>query len=290
MLTAILTASFSILTPLQHTRSEGAAIYLSAAQRDDSATAEDVEILRRLLVEAINATREKRTAWRVNAPTVVDTNLTFGQVLPFTGALSSFYSLGGGVLGRPVTHSRGFHVPGTGALYCIDAQLPVVQVESEEEPEAEEEQADDDWERIRRQVRIGRAEGSDEGEGTAFAFTYALVAKPERHFAIDPDAIDRVERAVLRTLARHGTRVQGLRGNECITVALHLQPVSHTSAAYIQPDDADEPGQTVWSLVGASQARAVSLVIQVSCDDIERLAPNGSGLKELRRRALVHRY
>lgn len=252
---------------------------------EDSTTeqaAEDVEIMRRLLVHAIDETApDGEEPGKVRFLTG---GLAEGQ--PITGPLTSFYSFSSASV---VTHSRGFHVPGTGAIFAIDARVPVVAVEPYAAKEDDQEQGDDDWERIRREVRTGKTET----RGGAFgAFKVQFRGTPTK-WELDPDAIEDIERAVLETLARHGGRIAALDEAEDITVALYLHQgttVSETGvfgyAFNVGSDDEDDE-ETAWTTMAGRTAPAQRLILRVRVADLLRAGKDG---RELRERAFVSRY
>lgn len=259
-----------------------AVVSSGAIALEDSTTeqaAEDVEIMRRLLVHAID-----ETAPAGDEPGKVrflTGGLAEGQ--PITGPLTSFYSFSNASV---VTHSRGFHVPGTGAIFAIDARVPVVAVEPYTAKEDGEERADDDWERIRREVRTGKTETQ------AGAFKVQFRGTPTK-WELDPDAIDDIERAVLQTLARHGGRIAALDEAEDITVALYLHQgttVSETGVfgyAFNVGSDDEDDDETAWTTLAGRTAPAQRLILRVRVADLLRAGKDG---RELRERAFVSRY
>jgi len=245
--------------------------------------AEDVEIMRRLLVRAIDATAPgKEEPGKVGFLTGGLTG-TAPITGPLTGPLTSFYRFSSSSV---VTHSRGFHAPGTGAIFAIDAQVPLVAVEPYAADEEEEERADDDWDRVRREVRTGKTET----EGSVFKVQFR--GAPTK-WQLDPDAIEDIERAVLETLARHGGRIAGLDEAEDITVALYLHQgatVSETGVfgyAFDVGSDDEDDGETAWTTLVGRTAPAQRLILRARVGDVRRAGKDG---RELRERALVSRY
>lgn len=250
------------------------------APRPDAAdrTAEDVETMRRLLVKELG---------EVASPGVVGTprKTGFFTVVSSFGASSS------------VEHSDGFHVPGMGALFTLELTLPTRELEAEPDAEEQEPRDDDEWEAARLEA-LGvskRSPGSFEYvAGTSLGKIRELRSK---RFEIDPEAIDRVVDGVLRTLGRHGRRIRGLGQNDSITVALRLRASSDSPLSYVVTDteagdDDAEPAIVNWStpfLIGANTPDQ-RVVVRLRLSDLAGYIDDLPDSRDLRQRALVHRY
>jgi hypothetical protein len=256
--------------------------------RTTDSAPEDVEIMRRLLVEAIDKTRTTGVRWRVDTPLRVG-----GELSVVSGLTLSPDGSGGGV----VTHSRGFQAPGLGALFSIDAQVPTVQAGAPESTADDSPEKDDAWERVKRQIQTGRKEADETDpllgtihDRSALLLT-TLGRANQRAWTLDPEAMQAVTDAVLETLATHGKRIRELKDRDSITVAIHFTPTNTTpyiSGTHVDSDDASALWGNWVSIYGASQAPAQRVVIQIPFGDLQAL--NGGGAGQLRRTAGIHRY
>jgi hypothetical protein len=262
-------------------------------------TVEDAEILRQLLVEAVDGAESTATdphrATAGSADAVPARLLLGGTRFSFGGSPS-------------VTHSRAFHVPGTGLLLALDVQVAVAFVD-EGSPAAEEPAPADDWERVRRELKGGATEG-DAGALPLVLDQVILLRRLERLSArgasvtrpvLDPRTIDAVTEAVLATLERYGARVRGLDPGERITVALHLSPAVSDSTSRLSLTLSGgarrwgslggdgESGSEQFPVLTPGEAAPQRLIVQIAARDLAT-ASGAAGGAELRRRALVHRY
>jgi hypothetical protein len=246
-------------------------------------TAEGVEVLRLILAESLDkAFRDEREGTT--------------QVHEYRRMEGLVTTLWAG--DQTVQHSRAFHLPDVGIFFSLDAALPVVEKkEVKEEPAPVEKPKDDEWEEMRRKVR-----GDTRDFPGSVARQRSLRVKQSE---IDPRAIEQVTDLVLKTVARHATRVEGLAPQETITVALRLSGRGHGFWATSLPDGttdgedpavawADEeakgefPGLFAFTLAGGASAREQNLVIRVALSDLAGYADGG--LERLRQRALINRY
>src|SRR6185503_12767306 len=119
-------------------------------------TAEGAEILRRILVDALDdafSQKEKADAKDRGESVRI-------QQLHGLGAVTKLWAGG-----ETVQHSRVFHLPDVGLFFALDAALPVMSKERDErEPDKGTKNKDDEWERARRELR-GNFTG---GEGGVF--------------------------------------------------------------------------------------------------------------------------
>jgi hypothetical protein len=248
-------------------------------------TAEGAEILRRILVDALDDAFARGDEG--------DKALRFRQ-LDNLGVVTGLWADRG-----TVQHSRVFLLPEVGLFFSLDAALPVVSREAEKGAADRSERAkDDEWERARRAVR-----GGGEGEG----HVYLLHDRKIKDREIDPKAIDQTIDLVLRTVARHAARIEGLAPKETLTVALRLSGRGNTvwRRSGFEFDDGDDegelgpraevereqgdPGMYAYGLIaGGSSAREQNLVIRIALADLAGYA-EGS-LEALRQRAQINRY
>lgn len=250
-------------------------------------TAEGAEILRRILVDALaNAFARKVDEKNEGSATSVKQLHRLGVVTTLWADRET------------IQHSRVFHLPEVGLFFALDAALPVVSKEPEKhEPGQADRPRDDEWERARRELR-GDWVG---GEGNVFLRRFQQAQEAE----IDPQAIEQVIDQVLKALARHAVRIEGLAQKETITVALRLSGRSPTLWSSFASGENDEgTGQAhVWSsepegelaqgmysiaLAGGTSAREQNLVIRVALADLAGFSEGG--LERLRQRAQINRY
>jgi hypothetical protein len=281
LLTSLLAAALLAPVPLQ------AGAGLATTPQTTPATAEGIEILRRVLADALDgAFQGERGQERVlfnspGAPGVegLVTTLWAGQ--------------------QTVQHARAFHLPGAGLFFALDVSLPVVK-KAAEEPGTDPPQ-DDEWERVRREVR---------GSGSGFRLGGRLQMTSRVVGEIDPKAIEQATDLVLRTLARHVGRIEGLGAHESVTVALRLSgrdrswlhewsqddPHAFEPQTFeVEPDGArgeGAPAQTrafsAYVLATGQEVRDQNLVLQVTLADLARAA--SATPEELRRAARINRY
>jgi hypothetical protein len=190
---------------------------------------------------------------------------------------------------QDVTHSRGFHVPGAGVFFALDVRVPLVQAEPTSIDGGDDDEEDDEWERFKNEVRRGSAAGSGMADGRAIE---VWKGPEQRTLTLDRDAIRKLEDAVLRTLARHASRVEGLSSGDAITVALHLSGSGALPMVLKQPesDEDSEEQETyhAWTLFAGAETPERHLVIRVSIADLS--GGSGAGLERLRQRAQIHEY
>jgi hypothetical protein len=189
-------------------------------------TAEGVEILRRILVEALDKEFLEKGQ---HEQSIVGPD---GRSL--RGIATTLW-----LSGDTVQNSRAFHMPEVGLFLSLDASLPVVEKKAPKDPGKGQGNTGDEWERFRRAVR------GDSSTDGPFRFRIAEVS-PEGE--IDPQAIERVTDLVLRTLARHASRIEGLAAGETITVGLRL---SGRSQSWLHDFRTDENGAFTFGLRGA---------------------------------------
>jgi hypothetical protein len=247
-----------------------------------SETAEGVEILRRILIEALDKAFAK-------APEH-EKALLFDQGAHVNGLVTRLWAGG-----QTVQHARAFHMPGAGLFFALDLSLPVVRkdpgVATTDEPE------DDEWERARRDLR-----GTFGPEGLALQ---RIQVRSEEAGEIDPKAIDQATDLVLRSLARHLGRIEGLSPNEVVTVALRLsgdgrnwfhglsedEPTEYDDRRPAQHDEAKKSRSMAYSafiLSTGAEVREQNLVLQIAVADL--LRSDSATSEELRRAARLNRY
>ena len=255
--------------------------------------AEDVEIMRRLLVQAIGGNQERPEQPALAPSGLPGTSLGWLQGLygDRRGAWSTAIDLGGGrsqwsspvASRRPqVLHARGFVAPNSQVIFALDVRVPGVWISSVSEPETAPADPADDWSRVERQVRGSESapEPSERpAEGAAAdassAFLSAVRATQTHWLRCDPQLLAEVRGKVMEVIARHGRRIDGLSTVGTLTVALRFSAYAGTMAG-AQEETRDASEMAAWlSVVGARQqaaSRHENLVLQFSARDLAQLA------------------
>jgi hypothetical protein len=208
---------------------------------------------------------------------------------------------------QTVQHSRAFHLPDAGVFLTLDVSVPVIAKEPEPEGERSDQPTDDEWERARREVR---GDGSAEG-----LFFPRLSTVTPLAAEIDPASVEKVVDVILRTLARHAARVEGLTSRETFTVAVRLAGRSRTLLQTYEgephgyqfgfqtldePEDAPkglengmEKTYSAYVVAAGHEVADQNLVVRVALSDLGAFADaggTGGSLEKLRQRAQVNRY
>src|SRR5262249_14251185 len=158
------------------------------------------EILRRILAETLDSTfAPKDTAGKGGGGSA----FSYSVSGPDNNLVTELWAGN-----TTASNSRGFHAPGLGVFFALDVSLPVVEKNAQGEPGREEpsKDKDEEWDSMRKQVR-----NPDSGNPLSFR---ARVLARSRETEIDPQAIDQTVDAVLKTLARHASRIEGLNPND----------------------------------------------------------------------------
>lgn len=276
LLTSLLAAALLAPVPLQ------TAAGSAPAAQTSPATAEGLEILRRVLADALDGAFEGergREQVLFNAPGT-----------PGVDGLVTTLWAGH----QTVQHARAFHLPGAGAFFALDVSLPVVK-KAAEEPGSDQPQ-DDEWERARRELR---------GSGPGYRVRGLLQVPGQVVGEIDPKAIEQTTDLVLRTLARHVGRIEGLGAHESVTVALRLSGRDRSwlhewthdepQTLELEPDGGRGEGAraqtrafSAYVMATGQDVREQNLVLQVALSDLTRAA--SAAPEDLRRLARINRY
>lgn len=252
---------------------------VSPPQNTSAATAEGTEILRRILVDSLDqAFAGEQTA------------RTRQQGMQVHGLVTRLWAND-----STVEHSRAFHVPEVGLFFALDAALPLVKRQGASEPAQGDQPTDDEWERMRGEVRGQLGENGPLFRRLRLAAPVAL--------EIDPAAVDQVVDVVLRTLARHAPRIEGLTPRDTFTVALRLSGRHRTLTQNFQSRDgefelgfgADEGSLetrpdaiSAFVFTTGEDVREQNLVIRIALADLTALTD--AGADKLRARAQINRY
>jgi len=281
MILTTLLAAAALLNGTQQqalTRTAPAAV----ATNTSEATAEGTEILRRILVESLD-----------DALTDRDDHVAARKELrEHLGPVTRLWSDS-----RTVQHSRAFHVPEAGLFLALDVSLPVVSRDAAAKDDKDgknEKPTDDEWERMQREVR---------GQSTTDGFVFRkLRLQTPVDAEIDPKAIENVIDVVLKTLARHATRVEGLGSRDTVTVALRLGGRSHNflqnfeggPGALSLGENGDEKGDddsrtfSAYVIASSQDVREQNLTVRIALSDLAGMAD--AGADKLRQRAQVNLY
>jgi hypothetical protein len=275
----------------------------ASADDPSAAMAEDVEILRRLLVRELGGTPNDSPLRYTT--TVLDSVTLYGEGR-LAASPDGFWNgtWSGGA--TTVDHSNGFHVPGTGAVLTVEMHVPVetVAVREEGEDAAGPEEQEDDWKAMEQAVRSGQDVEPEGEEGTGeWAVTVQEWQRRSPGAAaavvrLDEKAVEKAVTAVLSTLAKHGARLEGLGDGESVTVCLDLEGGDGwPGASYFRPTAVDPsiglgyPEAYGWYLQNAGrQTPHQRITIQIGRAGLRDLASTGGGAEQARERARVHRY
>lgn len=262
------------------------------AAETSPATVEGIEILRRILADAIDEAfeEEKKEGDKIKVRS--------RQGYDVHGLVTTLWAGD-----RTIEHSRAFHLPEVGLFFSLDAGMPVVARAQESEAPSDR-PSDDEWERTRREVRGDQPSGA-----VLFRRANEAEARPAE---IDPAAVERLIDLVLETLARHTGRIEGLGSRETVTIGLRLHGKRGNwlhdfgqdgfTSLYLEGSGADERPESVereappvkhaeayaYLLGPGQEAREQSLVIRIALSDLAA-NPNGDP-RQLRQRALVNLY
>lgn len=244
--------------------------------RTPQATAEGIEILRRLLVETLDMTFEVESKGQ---------RIAMRERHSPGGSLGLVTTLWAGQ--GTVEHARAFHMPEAGLFFAFDLSLPVVAAEKKQTPGAGPGTgaSGDEWERIRREMRGGIESGGQN-------FSYTLRFEPTAPNEIDPKAIEKVIDVALRVVARHASRIEGLDADDTATLALRLGGKSRSLMQNFEPEEAAatevQPGLfSAYVLATGHDVRPQNLVIRVPLADLGSLA---DAPERLRQRAEINLY
>ncbi|MEM7311416.1 MAG: hypothetical protein AAF682_32425 [Planctomycetota bacterium] len=279
-------AGLALVLPVVSTPQELSSPPIRVTGSGESECHEDVEILRRLLADALEhpAAPVDGTVpptWRVTSTEVIE--------------LKFLQSIDPRIKGDSmVRHSRGFYVPGLGAVLTLDLALPVIPVvDATVESEGTAPPEDDAWSRVEREVR-GEDDPLDPAmewarvSARADSFLWNVVQAGDVEWKLSEEARTNAEDTVVKLLARHASRL-GLADGESLTVLLHISGAQRTVDTSLFGDTVTDP----WApLLEQSSQRSVGEVqtsIRMPAELLKGHRQQPLPEADLRRRILVHR-
>lgn len=193
------------------------------------------------------------------------------------------YSTGSGYSNVSIstgTSTRGFRVPGQGVIFTLDVRVPAKQVESTDEVEDEKADADDDWEQA-----SNEASGRSSNAYTIYKQVLGSSGEKLKQsvLVIDPEAVDAVIKAVIKSVSQHGLKIKGLDDDDSIVVAMQLVGNRIISSS-------GEPNRlflTRWSTGATARLR---VIIEIDCSVLGRYADGKFDLDAVRSRAKITSY
>lgn len=249
-----------------------------AQEQEDSGIVEDVEILRRLIVNRLNEAARPNGNW--NPFDVTDLNNPSLQ-------LYEFQTIGLGLNSAAhVTDSNAFYVPGTGAMLTIEASVPMSQVTPKAPVTPTD--SDDPWDSIEEEVRGGSEPPAITHAGSP-SLEWVFPAFHEVRLTLDPDAVSGLMDGVFEELVRHAERLS-LLDQESVTICLQLtgqDPVN----SFWNLESADGSVQYLGMLLpDGNIEKERRVVIQINRKSLVDLAKRGASASEAKGLALVHSY
>ena len=164
-------------------------------------------------------------------------------------------------------------------IFTLDVSVPAKQIESTEEVEDEKADADDDWEQASN-------EASGRLSNAYTIYNKILGSKGEKLkqsvLVIEPKAVDAVIKAVVKSVASYGLKIEGLDNDDSIVVAMQLEGNRIISSS----------GETnrlffTGTSSGSAQQR---VIIEIDCSVLRRYADGKIDLDAVRSRAKITSY
>ena len=194
---------------------------------------------------------------------------------PFIYTTGSGYSNVGSI----TSNTRGFRVPGLGVIFPLDVSVPAKQVETTDEVEDEKADADDDWEQARN-------EASGRLSNAYTIYNKILGSKGEKLkqsvLVIEPKAVDAVIKAVVKSVASYGLKIEGLDNDDSIVVAMQLEGNRIISSS-------GETNRLFFTSTSSGSARQ-RVIIEIDCSVLGRYADGRIDLDAVRSRAKITSY
>lgn len=264
-----------------------------AAAPVEGGIAEDVEIMRRLLVrELTEACAPQLDAQQVGARSF--THVGFQSLSLQDWAIDVNGNPVNGWVRGAIDDSNGFHVPGTGVLFTIEGRVPVRQVVQTSNPVQVVEEGKDPWAEVEQQVRTGAEPKATQAQLWNFQFVDPMA---ELRLELDPDRVAQLIDAALATLAGYGHKLD-LGADETVTICLHLKTGGDASMHYPWFTDVDGDSiQDVWianTLMHYGTQDPADLeqrvIVQLPRQALIDLASRKGGAAEAKARAMIHTY
>lgn len=198
-------------------------------------TAQTIDIMRRVLAKSISrelnelyASEDEGQEDGKEEQSVDGGGVRVGGGVPMGGSWASGTSSpliyrtvsGFSTLSYHTSNTRGFRVPGQGVIFTLDVTVPAKQVEMEAVDEDEQADAEDDWEQARNEAS-GRASNAY----TIFNQVRVVSVENQKQYelVIEPEAMDAVIKAVVKSVSLHGLKIKGLDDDDSIVVAMQLE-------------------------------------------------------------------
>ena len=194
---------------------------------------------------------------------------------------SLIYSTGSGysTLSNNTSNTRGFRVPGQGVIFALDVSVPAKQVETTDEVEEEKADADDDWEQASN-------EASGRSSNAYKLYSQVLLSSGENlkqtELVIEPEAVDAVIKAVVKSVASHGLKIKGLDDDDSIVVAMQLEGNRIIGSS-------GETNRLFFTSTSSGSARQ-RVIIEIDYSVLGRYADGKIDLDAVRSRAKITSY
>lgn len=194
---------------------------------------------------------------------------------PFIYSSVSGYSS----LNYSTSNTRGFRIPGQGAIFTLDVSVPAKPVETTDEVEEEKADADDDWEQASN-------EASGRPANAYKLYSQLLLSTGEKLkqtvLVIEPEAVDAVINAVVKSVASHGLKIKGLDDDDSIVVAMQLEGNRIIGSS-------GETNRLFFTSTSSGSARQ-RVIIEIDCSVLGRYADGRIDLDAVRSRAKITTY
>ena len=194
---------------------------------------------------------------------------------PFIYSSVSGYSS----LNSSTSNTRGFRIPGQGAIFTLDVSVPAKPVETTDEVEDEKADADDDWEQASNEAS-GRLANAYKLYGQVLRSSGEKVKQTV--LVIEPEAVDAVINAVVKSVASHGLKIKGLDDDDSMVVAMQLEGNRIISSS-------GETNRLFFTSTSSGSAQQ-RVIIEIDCSVLGRYADGRIDLDAVRSRAKITSY
>lgn len=247
--------------------------------------ASSMDIMRRVIVKSINRDMNEHFSDENDKLT---STVTTRETAPGVPLPSESFAIATSLYGRLATNSfagdsRGYYIPGHGAVFSLEVTVPLIEAEPEETEDIEKpEKVDDLW-----------TEATDEAEGRTSAFgravvsgTYLFNETKQTEWMINPEGVDLVINAVCATVAKHGKKIDDLQDDESVIVVLNVNPGQAVSTT---GDTGAYRLFYSYSFAAGGSDETQQIVIEVTVEDLDRYAGDRIDLDGLKSRATITR-